>query len=238
MTLITVYFAPGTCSRVPMIALEQAGVHYESRVIAFNANEHRSEEFLKINPAGKVPALVIDDDVLSENIAIATFLDRRFPEAKLLPQTKNEIDRAQILADLSFCSSVLHPFVTRIRLPHYFCSLDNTQANVWELAAKGLELHFQRIEQRFAGSGPWWYGDQWSSVDTYINWVWFRVTGAGFPSDKYPNFAAHNVRMSELPAYKCVMEREAIGQAELETRGLSFSFKPENKSQTVKEDVS
>lgn len=230
MSSIVVYYAPNTCARVPMIALEQAGVSFESRLIAFRAKETRTEEYLRLNPAGKVPCLIIDGVSISENVAIAGFLNRRYPEAKLLPICDTDFDRTQIISDLSFCASTLHPFVTRLRLPHYFCDLDGAQDNVWELAAKGMELHFKRIETRLSSDGPWWYGDHWSTLDSYINWVWFRVTGAGFPVDDYPNFADHDRRMAERPAVKRALAREAIGQAELKQRGLVFSPPPRNSN--------
>ena len=58
--LPTLYFAPGTCARVALTALEEVGQPFETRLIAFMAGDHRSPDFLAINPAGKVPALVTD----------------------------------------------------------------------------------------------------------------------------------------------------------------------------------
>jgi glutathione S-transferase len=220
---ITVYFAPGTCARVSMTALEQAGAAFDSRVVSFKAGEHRDSDFLLLNPAGKVPALIFGADTIVENVAIATYLADQFPDAGLLPKANTPAEKAAILSDLSFCASVLHPFVTRVRIPHYFCDLEDAPARVYDLAVDGLGLHFDRINTRLANQ-TWWYGDQWSMLDSYINWVWFRVKGADMDMARWPHFNAHAARVAVLPAHQRVLAREAIGQADLERRGLAFSF--------------
>ena len=58
------FYAPGTCARVPMTCLEEAGVSFESRVVSFTAKEQRDTDYLKLNPAGKVPVLVEDGRAL------------------------------------------------------------------------------------------------------------------------------------------------------------------------------
>jgi glutathione S-transferase len=84
---IVLHFAPGSCARVPLIALEEAGAPFETRLVAYMAGDHRKPEFLALNPPGKVPVLEIDGEVLTQNGAILTYLARRHPEAGLLPYT-------------------------------------------------------------------------------------------------------------------------------------------------------
>jgi len=89
MTDTVLYAAPGTCARVPMIALEEARQDFEVRVVRFMKNEHRSPEYLALNPKGKVPLLLMDGAPLTENVAILLHLAERFPEARLLPESRN-----------------------------------------------------------------------------------------------------------------------------------------------------
>ena len=116
MPQLTLYFAPGTCARVSMIALEEAGIEFESRVVRFLKGEHRSPEYLALNPAGKVPCLLVDGAPLTENVSILIWLARSFPNANLLPLTGEPWPDAQLLAQLVWCASTLHPLVTRIRI--------------------------------------------------------------------------------------------------------------------------
>jgi len=66
MTALTLYFAPDSCARVPLIALEEIGAPYRIEVVAFMSGQHRSAEYLALNPKGKVPTLVVDGEPLSE----------------------------------------------------------------------------------------------------------------------------------------------------------------------------
>ncbi|MEP0728679.1 MAG: glutathione S-transferase N-terminal domain-containing protein, partial [Parasphingorhabdus sp.] len=75
------YFAPLTCARVSLTALEETGQPFETKLIAFMAGEHRSEEYLAINPSGKVPALQTESGILTQNGAILLYLAQKCPEA-------------------------------------------------------------------------------------------------------------------------------------------------------------
>lgn len=223
MDKLTLYFAPDTCARVPLIALEEIGCDYDLETIAFMRGQHRSEPYLALNPKGKVPTLVVGDRALSENVAILTWLHATHPDAKLLPAFEDEFTRATILSDLSFCASGLHPIVTRLRFPHFFCDIPEATGRVYDMATSAMSLNFDLIERRLE-KGPWWYGEQWSVLDAYINWVWFRVTGAGFDPSLYPNFAGHNEDMMERPSVERAL---AISQSiadRLAEQGLAVRF--------------
>ena len=60
MTDLTLFFAPDTCARVSMIALEETGHPYETELIAFKRGDHRSPRYLAINPKGRVPTLLVN----------------------------------------------------------------------------------------------------------------------------------------------------------------------------------
>jgi glutathione S-transferase len=216
--------APGTCARVPSICLEEAGQEFESVLIRFMRGEHKSPEFKKLNPKGKVPTLVIDGEALTENLAIITYLNERFPEARLMPEATDLLTRTRQLADLSFCSATLHPIVTRIRMPQFFASEDSVQS-VWEKACGAMTEFFGLIDSRLTGK-PWWYGDQWSAMDAYLYWVFWRVEGADFDITPFPRFRDHSERMEERPAVRRAWHRENAATAQLEAEGLSFKPPP------------
>jgi glutathione S-transferase len=65
--------------------LEELGENYELKLIPLSENGFKSEAFLKINPAGKVPALQDEDVVLTESAAIVTYLGDKFPNKGLVP---------------------------------------------------------------------------------------------------------------------------------------------------------
>ena len=106
MTDLTLFFAPDSCARVSMIALEETEHPYKTELIAFMRGDHRSPRYLALNPKGRVPTLIVDGRVLTENVAILLWLAARFPEANLLPQYQDAFDKAQLVADLTLQPSV------------------------------------------------------------------------------------------------------------------------------------
>src|SRR5258708_12302960 len=82
---IALYYAPITCALAPYITLTEAGANFEVRPLNFRKGQHTSPEYLKINPKHKVPLLIVDGKVLSESVAIQTWIARTFPQPTLLP---------------------------------------------------------------------------------------------------------------------------------------------------------
>jgi len=218
--MTTLWMAPFTCARVTAIALEEAGVEFDTRLVRFMRGEHKSAEFKARNPMGKVPALEIDDEVFTENVAILTYLAERFPQARLLPPAGTPAEQAHILADLCFCSSTLHPLVTRIRMPMFFAGAENALA-VKQTAEAAMDEYFQLVEDRLSAE-RWWYGNEWSAMDGYLYWVFWRVEGAGYDVSRFPAFAAHARAMEQRPAVQRALAREEAAQAQLEAEGLAF----------------
>lgn len=220
---LALYFAPGTCSRVPFIALEEIGRPFDTHLVTFMKGEHRSPAYLALNPAGKVPTLLVDGQPLTQNVAILSFLARSFPSAGLLPFTGDAVGDARLLSQLSFFSADLHPIVTRIRLPQFFCDVAEGPERVRQMAEHAMRTQLGALDAHL-GAQPWLLGADWSILDAYLFWVWFRITGAGFPAKEFPNIAAHAKRMDERPAVRRALAREAQAEADLEAKGLAVKF--------------
>ena len=85
--MLTLYYSPGACSMAPHIALEEAGVSYTPQLVSIPKGEHLTGAYLQnVNPRGKVPALRTEHGVLTENVAILTYIARSFSGANLLPE--------------------------------------------------------------------------------------------------------------------------------------------------------
>jgi glutathione S-transferase len=218
--MATLFMAPYTCARVTAIALEEAGIEFDTQIVRFMRGEHKSPEFKARNPKGKVPALEIDGEMLTENVAILTYLDERFPEANLLPRPATPAERAHILADLCFCAATLHPLVTRIRMPMFFAGPENA-ALVKRTAEQAMDEYFALIEARLANAA-WWYGERWSVMDGYLYWVFWRVEGAGYDVARFPRFTSHARVNEQRPAVRRALAREEAAQAQLVAEGAAF----------------
>lgn len=231
MTSLHLVFAPGTCSRAVMIALEEAGAEYESQSLAYMRGEHRTPEYLALNPNGKTPLLIADGEPIHETSAILLYLVKHFPQAGLLPLGQGEIQDAQAIAHLIWCGSELHPNVFRIRIPQYFCDHPEGRLRQKEMAVDSMHDKFAIIEKRL-GNGPWFMGADWSVIDAYLFWVWFRLDGTGFELERYPLFADHYRRMQGRPSVQRTMVIEQSAGQKLRERGLMVNFDTFSRGRT------
>ncbi len=220
MPHLKLFVAPNTCARVPTIALEEIGVPFETELVRTAANQQNSPEFLKINPKGKVPTLLIDGDPLTENVAILTWLNRTFPDAGLLPETSAPLETVKQTADLAFFAGTVHPLITRIAMPIKF--IEDSALSFELVRPKGTEamMPIMTMIDKWLENGPWWYGETWSAVDGYLYWAWGRITGVGFPAEKFPNIRRHHEMSDDRPAVQRAMAREAENIEILKSEGL------------------
>ena len=84
---LTFYFGSGSPFAWKVwLALEHKGIAYTPKRLSFDKDETRSPEFLKINPRGRVPAIVDDGFALYESNAINEYLEEKYPQNPLLPK--------------------------------------------------------------------------------------------------------------------------------------------------------
>jgi glutathione S-transferase len=104
-------FAPTRSIRARWM-LQELGVDFESIIVNLAAGEDRRPDFLKINPAGKLPVLVDDDLVLTESVAIVLYLAEKYPHKGLLPTDIKQ--RSQVYRWLLFTATELEQPLWRI----------------------------------------------------------------------------------------------------------------------------
>lgn len=105
--MLTLYYAPGTCALASLIALEESGLAFEVKKISLRDGEQRSPDYLKINPKGRVPALVTDYGVLTETPAILAYIAQSAPAAKLAP-LDDPFEFARLQSFNSYICSTVH----------------------------------------------------------------------------------------------------------------------------------
>jgi glutathione S-transferase len=107
---LTFYHSPRTRSAGAFILLEELGVPYTLKVLDMQAGEQRQPEYLAINPMGKVPAITHGDALVTEQIAIFTYLADAFPEAGLAPALSDPL-RGPYLRWMAFYAGCFEPAV-------------------------------------------------------------------------------------------------------------------------------
>jgi glutathione S-transferase len=219
--MLRLWFAPNTCARVALTALEEIGEPFETGLIAFMAGDHRKPEYLAINPSGKVPALETPRGVLLQTGAMLTWLAETYPQAHLLPQPADAFGRACIQAELFRFSADLHPLVTRFVMAPMISNDPNHAAGIRAKAIEAALLQLVPINARLDQT-EWYLGADWSVLDAYLSWIWFRLTESGFDEAAFPAVARHYARAQNRSCALSALARESAAIVELDKRGLNF----------------
>jgi glutathione S-transferase len=203
--MMTLYFSPGACSLASHIGLEETGAPYEIIPILLAKGQQRTEDYLKINPRGKVPALSVDGKILVENTAILTYLARRFPDKKLMPA--DPADESRCIATMCWLSSVVHPSYQRFHRPERFAEGDAALAAVKENGRKSFWANFQEIDSMIQGN-DWIMGREFTVVDGYALVFYGWGARSGFPMNDLSAYTAWQQRMMQRPTVRKSVESE------------------------------
>ncbi|MDB1125282.1 glutathione S-transferase family protein [Vibrio algarum] len=202
---LVLYYAPGACSGVTINALEELGLDCDYRKIDLSSGEQKTEAYRKINPYGKVPALISDDKLLTENPAILLYLHSLVADSTLLPKTDDKYQAALYSSDLMWMSSSVHPSVRHVCMPMYY-TLNQDTTDVVEKGRQSLTSYFNIAEKRLHNQA-WWYGSKWSIVDVYLHWCYTRALRGGYSLSDFPALLEHQQRVEARPSFQ---RRKAI----------------------------
>ena len=176
---LELYFAPGACSFVPHAGLEAiraaSGQEFTPKLVKLHKGEHKTPEYLQMNPNGQVPVLVVDGKPLTQIVAICDFLDRSFPQAGLLPT--EPWARSQALSQLAWMNSTPHTTFTRVFFPERFAESEAARTEVKQMAAETFRGYLEQL-QKAAGFGV--LSDAYAF--TLLRWGGY----AGIDPDSFP----------------------------------------------------
>jgi glutathione S-transferase len=201
--MLKLYYAPGTCALASHLALEYAGAPYEAVRLDFKAQQQRSPEYLKINPKGRVPALVTDRGVLTETPALLHYIAQSFPQAKLAP-----LDDAFLLARVNEFNSWL---CSTVHVAH----AHGARAARWTDDAAAMETMKKKVPQNMADcftlieeqllKGPWLLGERFSTSDLYLYTLARWLKGDSVDVARFPKVADHMQRLQAQPQVQKVL---------------------------------
>jgi glutathione S-transferase len=207
--MITLFGYPGSRSLRAAWALEEAGADYLYQLVDLKKGEGRMPEFLRINPGGKVPALMHDDFVLTESAAICNYVGDIFPASGLTPPAGSR-QRAVYDRWCYFAATELEqPLWTlakhRFALPERWRVPAIMPTAEYELSVAIKVLEAGLGEQRYI------LGDQFTAADILISNTlkWARTNQLLPMTDQ---FHAYLERTLGRPALLRAEEREKHGQ--------------------------
>ena len=149
----------------PISALNLKGIDYEYKVVNLLTNDHKTPEYVALNPKSLVPLLDCDGTLLTESVAIMEYLDEKFPDKNpLLPKSLE--DRAKVRSLVSAITSNIQP-VQNMRVIKFVGQGDQDKTAAFarhfiELGFEGLEKDLEKTAGKYA------FGDTITMADVVI----------------------------------------------------------------------
>jgi glutathione S-transferase len=209
--MLTLYYAPHTCSLATHIVLEETGAAYATARIDFSKAEQQSPEYLKINPKGRVPALVTDRGILTETPAMLAFVAQSFPAAALAP-FDDPFAFAEVQAFNAYLCSTLHvAHAHRMRGHRWVDAADKAAiAAMQKKVPQSVGACFELIERDML-RGPWVMGERYTICDPYLFTLAQWLEADGVDPAGIPRVVDHRRRVGERTATRKAIAQELAG---------------------------
>lgn len=208
--MLKLYYSPGSCALASHIALADVGTDYETVRIDFGAAEQTSQDYLAINPKGRVPALITEAGILTETPAILAYIAQRFPSAGLAP-IDDPFAFAKAQAFNSYLCSTVHVAHAHGGRGKRWADDPIAIADMQRKVPETVFNAFDLIEQDML-AGPWVLGEAYSICDAYLYTVarWLERDGID-PARQLPRVADHRARMEARDVVARVLEDHFAG---------------------------
>lgn len=177
--------------------LEELGLEYESVSVDFKKGENKTEEYLKLNPNGKIPTMVDDGFVLWESLAINYYLLEKYQSLQLVGKTPEEHGKVNqwILWSMLHLSESLHPLLMQ--------KFRGTPDNEVTKAAREVEApRYLAVLNNQLDGREYIVLDVFSLADLTVMSVLYSINFIGFDISDYTNIIRWMEKISERPAYK------------------------------------
>lgn len=204
--MLTLYFAPGTCALATHIALAESGLPYELKRLNMAEGEQRSEAYLKINPKGRVPALVTDKGALNETVALLVYIAQTAPEKRLAP-LDNPFLLAQMQAFNAFMTSTVHVNHAHGRRGSRWADQQSSIDDMKQKVPQTMRDAFRLVEDDFL-AGPYVLGEDYSVADAYLFAMARWLESDTVDIAEFPKVKAHYDRMLARPAVARALAEE------------------------------
>ncbi|KAH9129133.1 hypothetical protein AeMF1_000788 [Aphanomyces euteiches] len=200
------YYSPASASMLVHVLLLQLNVPHEIRLVDIAKGEHRTPEYLRLNPNGFVPTLLVDGKPMIETSAISMYLAECHPEGNLAPAI-GDPNRATYLQWFFHFANTLQP---AYRLWFYPTEIPNSDIeHVKAVGSARVEKSWELLEKHLeAANTPFIAGDKLTAVDIYATMLVCWSRNFPKPATQWPHIAALVERVTSLPSWKKMNEIE------------------------------
>jgi glutathione S-transferase len=208
--MYTLYYSPGTASMVVHLALLELGAAHELRLIDFDSKAQKNPDYLRLNPNGVVPTLIVDGAPIYECAALMLLLGERHADKDLAPAV-GSAQRGIYLQWTLHMANTLQPAFRQWFYPTDFGPDDQADA-MREFARRRIEAAWDRVDAHLASTGPYMLGEQFSLLDLYVTMLMRWSRNMPKPADRWPAIASLARRIKARPSWKRLYEIEKLSE--------------------------
>lgn len=202
------YYASGTASTIVHWLLLELGLEHELRLVDLATGEHKQPDYLRLNPAGVVPTLLIDGEPVFEAAAIVLQLADLHPQAGLCPAI-GTAERARYYQWTLHLANSLQPAFRMWFYPAEGAGEASAEATKAHARLR-IEAVWERLDTELAGRGPYLLGEGVSALDFYATILMRWSRNMPRPATQWPHLHALAARMKARPSFKTLYEREGL----------------------------
>jgi len=202
------YYAPGAASLAAHWMLIELRVPFEAVRLDLAAGQHKEPEYLRLNPNGLVPTLVVNGTPVYECAAILMLLADRHPEANLVPP----FDSVEHMAYLQWMVHMTNTVQAAFR--NWFYPQEQAgEAGVEAVKAfsrAAIERAWDRVAAQLTGTGAYIAGRDLTAADFMVTMLMRWSRNMPKPAHEWPAIRGYVARMKGRPSFRTLYEREGL----------------------------
>jgi glutathione S-transferase len=202
------YYSPSTASLAVHWMLIEIGAPFELVLTDIATGANKTPDYLKLNPSGVVPTLIVDGAPVLESAAILMLLAERHADKALAPAAGTP-ERAAYFQWMVYLANALLPSFRAWYYPHEPAGEANAEAAQAAARAR-VEAVWDRVDAQLAAKGPYMLGERLSAVDFLTTMLMRWSRNLPRQATAWPNIARYLARMRAMPSLREVHAREGL----------------------------
>lgn len=207
--MYTLYYSPGTASMCVHQALIETDAEYRLVLVDLKAGGQRDPAYLKLNPGGVVPTLLVDDVPFTESAALLMTIATRHPQAGLAPAATS-LSRIAWYQWIVYLANSLQPAFRSWFYPGDMGDDPGTQAILMPATRRKIESVWTRIDGHLAERGPYLLGAEFSAADLMLIMLMRWSRNMPTPATEWPALRQYAARLKDRPSWKRLYAREGL----------------------------
>jgi len=210
--MYTLYYYPLNASMAPHFVLEEMGIDYKLQLVDRKSNAHKSDDYLSLNPTGRIPTLVDDGSAIFESAAICLHLCDSNPDKSLMPKVSDK-NRPLFYQWLMYLNNTVQAELMLYFYPEKHSSKEadiNAIMNIQELRITDM---FALLDSELIGK-DYLVGDSITVCDYFLFMLAVWADEFKQPPLSFKNLSRYLKKLAKRDAVIHVCEKENLSLAD------------------------